>query len=371
MGTRRAIPTCVLALATLAATCVGQDDAAAFRVFEATWNEAQGFELPPGYVYEWHLLQYPRLDDGALASLNAQAAGKPDHPAHRVILEEERRRTSGADRARRRLYFLDKRNWRYNETNDAESIYVDQVVTNDLIWVLTPGVLTVLSPSSPAPPSRDYAKSIASCASEIGRFRWQDLHRGRGVALRPLRASESRGAVMGVTGATGFEFEYRGRFDTGTFVPDSRRVIASAAVPSAVGETTLYSEFSPEPSFDAPVAHRVVDVDPAGRAKMAYVLREVRTLSSDEFRELSRMPGPSDSDPVRGPSQYTSVVDFRPGAENVTLSSEGSSAVFPLPASELGRPPSSSLRRIGWTGVAIIIAALTGIRVWRSRAVAR
>ena len=366
MGIRRAIPTCVLALAVLAAPCRGQGDTAARKVFEDAWQAAREFKLAPGYVYEWDLLWHASLTDGELAALIAEVGKKPDHPKRRVMEAEQRRRAKGPDAIQRRLYYLDERRWRMNETNVTDSFFVDIASTPGLVWALGPVSLTLQDPDAPPPPNRDYVRTAEKYTLELRRFAWSGLGPVPYEEVRLLRAKLSGSGWIGQLAAYEKEFALEG-----VVVGDRLRIESSQQDRADAGSAMFglierYSDFKEAAGFPFPVAHRVRGFSAGERVQVAYVLRSVSPLSEDEFSVLSRVPEPGVADAVRGDVKFTSIVDFRRGAESITTKTPDGERVEAIPSAQLGRPASNSLRQVGWWSVAGIIAVLVGIRVWRS-----
>jgi hypothetical protein len=132
------------------------------------------------------------------------------------------------------------------------------------------------------------------------------------------------------------------------------------------GRTFRYSDFREEAVFTVPAAHRVEGVSTEGRVLTAFTLKAIRALPTSEFSEIGRIPDPSSADAIRGDVKFTTIVDFRPGAETITAKTPAGDRVSAIPRAQLGRPSSSSLRHVGWWSIAGVIGALVGIRVWRS-----
>ncbi|MCC6661557.1 MAG: hypothetical protein IT437_11805 [Phycisphaerales bacterium] len=329
------------------------------------WREAQAFKLPPGYVYEWDVLWYPVMTDAELAATIAEVGTKPDHPKRAAMEEDQRRRRNGPDKSERRLYYLDAHNWRLNDSNLAEGTFNDVVNTDVVQWVLTRHSLAILDPGTPAPPHRNYTELMESSANAIGLFAFGGLGGGASEGWQPLRASMRGSSLSGRFGGAGSEFEYIGDIREGQIRLESSRLLASAQRAEWVGRSFQFSEFAREPAFSREIAHRVKHLNPDGRPRVERLLRAIRPLTEAEFDRLSPLPEPGKMDAIRGDVKFTTVGDFRPGAETLTTKTPGGDRVDPIPTAQLGRPPAASLRQMGWWGVAAVIAALVGIRVWR------
>ncbi|MCC6661153.1 MAG: hypothetical protein IT437_09735 [Phycisphaerales bacterium] len=300
----------------------------------------------------------------------AEVGNKPDHPKRRAADDERRRRNAGPDRTERRLYYLDDEHWRFNDSNTADGTYLDQTTTPEEIWLLTPASMTITSPHVPPPPGRDYGSALHDFAAEALDFAWARLQRRGPVVSSPLSAATTEGAGgwSARVGSAGYLFEYRGvGLPPGVLEIDSCKVLQSASRPSAVGSVTEYSDWKPEEAFGRPAAHRIRERDERGHLVRELVLVSVRPLDASEFARLSRYPDLGESDAVRGAVTYNTISDFRPGAESLTVHSPDGEKRYPLPASELGRLPSSTLRHVGWWSVAAVTALLVGIHIWRNR----
>jgi hypothetical protein len=340
------------------------------ELFRSAWQDAADVKVPARAVLRYHELLYPTLSDGELRQLEERVAGKPDHPDRRTLDAEKRRRAKGPDRIDYQVWFQQSGAWRYNMTDHAEGFYVDQAVTPQIVWSLVPKTLTVIDPGTSPPPNKDYAVSEDDFTTMFRRLAWARMPGPPSVNMQLQDATIRNGRWTGVASAAGWSTRrWTGYYDdeAGRLILEETVLVESPKFPEARGKSERYSGWSFIELLGQWTARRIEERSADGRVQRVIEFDGAEPLDDDTFAELTAIPPSAGTDPIRGATTFTSIIDYRPRAEKITTFTPNGTVETPLPASSLGRSRSHSLRVAGWVLAGAILVALVAIRLWRVR----
>ncbi len=109
--------------------------------------------------------------------------------------------------------------------------------------------------------------------------------------------------------------------------------------------------------------------DPNGESGQTTVLIEMRPLEPGELAALVTTPTVDGSDPLRGPSTFTAINDFRDGTRTDFRGPEPVTSPLSIGASR--QPQPAWLTQAGWIFVAVILSVLVWMRLKKATASSR
>lgn len=362
-----------LVMLGIPAAARARQDQEVLGFFRASVREARAWRPPPNIVFRFEESLYPQLDDAALAALDESTRRFPDHPERATVAREKRRREKGPDRVEHAFWYAGPQRWRYSTTDHGQKLYVDQVVTDELMWSMTADTLAVIDPKQ-VPPQRDLRSAEGEFYGHLGWFVWGRLHNGESIGLEPVEAGTTDGKRWyGLSSAPGSS-SFRWEGDLGDLssraMPLRSELVASETFPREVGTVYELSGWAMDPLLKQPVAHRIELRAPGGRLLRVAELRALEPLDQAEFRRLTAEPSDNGSDPVRGPVTYASVLDFRPSRQSIASRGARDQAK-PMPSSMVGATSADKYRPTAWIAAGALVSTLVAARVWRARSLAR
>jgi hypothetical protein len=121
---------CILVWLAFATT---PDDADLAAWFKNTWADAVEHRIPSGFKYEWTISAAETIDHGRITALDAEVAGKPEHP-RRAELTMLKRLAHEPLVVTKVLWTINDE-FRVNRTSSwRDEGYFDQAVRHDVAW---------------------------------------------------------------------------------------------------------------------------------------------------------------------------------------------------------------------------------------------
>jgi hypothetical protein len=362
----------IAALATTTSSLAQSMDVAQFtKALERDWALAQVFVVPENIHVQYHDLLYPSMTDEGLRAAQSAIEGKPDHPLRYQVEPELRRRSKGPDRVDFEIWFQRSGTWRYNLTDHAQNLYVDQAATPSEAWSLMPMTLAVVEIGPNAPPNRNYAGSESSLSQAISEFVWAKLGMGKAIGAVPQGATVTQsGWTATAVAPTGYSWRGTGRLsdDAGRLLLEKGEILQAPNFPDEVGKTVSFLEWKLVESIGHWMCHRIEDRTADGRLVKVRILDSAKALDTSRIAELTRVPPVDGADIIRGKTTFASLLDYRRDAEKMTTFTPQGAVETPIPPSELGHANSEQLRTTGWVVMGTILLALIGFRISRARA---
>ncbi|MDQ7013122.1 MAG: hypothetical protein Q9O74_04415 [Planctomycetota bacterium] len=301
-----------------------EDDVRAW--FADAWLQAAATPSLPGFRIELHVEYPPQYTDEHLAALRRQAEGKPDHPNWTIIRAEERRRRQPFDASRITIWTDDREGWRYSRsyltsTTDKPS-YIDAVVSDSVMWQLTPEELHVAD-------SRDGTATGAHGDARLreGAMRTylRELLLGRlgngadngfGPDGRIEVLPDGRWAAYVAhpeRGAHRFEGTWDASLGRG-FVETIEIVETPDEFAKFRGTRYEIAGWYFDDTAQRWLARTASEISPDGVVDHKTVLDAVMSVTPDELDAVFAVPPVEGSDPVRGEVTFRSLYDHRPTA---------------------------------------------------------
>ncbi len=350
-----------------------------------------GTQSPPGFAEWWqgitsggtvgpsfdgirvdYDVEYVEQPSSAeLAEMRARVAGHPEHPDHERIAHAERR--ARRPDVKRVSLWKWKDQWRYSqEYLDSPVSFRDLAWTSRGAWQLSPETLTLYITDPNHVKSRDVIQRASNFAYETTLLMNLGLSGAfaNGVVLEPTFTSTGQWSVDAQSAPTSpFRLRVRaeGRWSAQVRTGTIDRVTLESH--SASGDSTRednraeqWTTPGPEggPSFAKIV--RVMGKD--DRPTRVLRLRELSRFDEAGFLAVSAVPPVSGSDPVRGSTTFTRVLDHR-GTESLTRSPQEFVDSLPPPVGSASTQE-TRLRWLGWAFAATLAGSLVFLRI-RSR----
>ena len=327
------------------------DESALRRWLDARLEEAEGFAGLPGLRFDCVVRIPPPVELSAaeIAAIEAEVAGKPDHPK-RSLLESHRegQKAAGAG-AKTTIWLHSDAVWRWNREVQAGE-YFDTGRLDDDQWRLAPTQIAIHSVSAPALRAGEGTlEGVRAGAEWLVRV---ILHAGFGGRGTPPYTVQSVSVdattwTADLRAEPGIATWVVGGFESGE--PVIRRVEYRASpLPQWVGGRAEFGGWR----YDEAVK-RVIPSWAAqyfGGGKLFRRVDEVRFAAVDpaQVRALCAVPSVVKGDMLRGAlDRVRAVNDWRPGRMGKDLLASGQvQERVPLPDP---RAPETAWRWIGWT----------------------
>lgn len=315
---------CFLALVASATAVAARqpEPANAQSTFDELWQQAADWVPPRGQVFHWKRELFPTMSEADLAQREAAIAQLPEHPDWQLLRNERRLLAAGADVSEWRVWWDQSGSFRLSQDTPGtpEMPYVDFVVSQRSAFCLNAKQMTVLDPSVPPPPGRDFAQF----EGEIQWALWLFAHGGMG-AQRYLESTPTSARMEG-TQLVGTRSITRGgrvevRLETGVQPPRVLQ-LARFTTPEATAASQVYRMGAPVTDAEFLIASTVERLGSDGRLLERWTWLDCRPMESGEFERVTAVPPFDGSDAVRGPVTFTSLWDFRTGVEQ-TRTPEG------------------------------------------------
>lgn len=305
--------------------------------------------------WEWRLQAHESRTEGEVATLRATVQEFPDHPARDIL-----RRVDELAAGRGSNYQLWRRgdDWRLSTTftNQPEGAvpWFDRALAGRRGWSMTPSQLRLLSRDalpSDGQLQRQLPGHLADLLLAISGG-MGELQGGATRDVRITRQGEEWRAIGAVTRG-----DWEGRFDLrATWKADintwaTARLEAAWTRPGDAWTNVLEAN---EPRW-SPVLQRLtygrVVESLSGVHAREVQFRDVQ-VETIPFETLVADPTDAGTDPIRGPSQYSSIDDQRTSPDSVRLASMNAGG------SGAAVPPQRSLIWIGWGVIGILVIVL-------------
>lgn len=308
------------------------------------------------------------VEGEALRRLDAELAGKPDHP-DRTLLEQSLRRERGEPFGNKYTVWTDGEDrWRISmDFYSASDVhYWDAVYAPRRQWSLTGYSLTILDPGRPPIPQADVRAFARDALDPLQLLLAGRLPTIRGAGFGGVEF-EIRDLFVSQSDSFGFRAVRPGSSPEVSFVfsgiwsqEHNRGFIAAVAFessgdPDIDGSRHEFHDWSFHPEISTWVAGSVMAFD--ARGDHVETLSLVRVIQSipGELDRITQIPSIDGADPIRGPLTVRMVTDFRDDRVDV-IDEAGNQTAYAIPTTA---PESRArLRYIGWS---LLIAAVTGI----------
>jgi len=303
------------------------------------------------------------LTAAELAEVQREIAGKPDHPKRMIAERSERRLRDGDETERYTLYLRSPDEWRVGH-DYLGTKYFDCAAVPGLVWGFSNGQLTLLDPAGGFPPARDYRELGITPKNDVARLRFGglDLAHRWGLQITSASPQDGRWRLL-ASNDVGVELEFIVEWpaEVGRGFVRSVRPIKLSPNNGAVSNSefdgwTFRRELG---DWTAEKEHRTLN----GRRLSATVLESVHVITDAQVTELLAPPAINGTDPVRGPVTVSSVFDYRPAEQKMTVIRDGSTLVEPLRAQGPGGPDSRYVSWLGWGVLAVLVALFLFVRL--------
>lgn len=355
--------------------------------FSELLQVGQNWIPAPGYVYRYRRTYFAWMTAPELDLRTAQIAAIPDHPDHRELAVQRSRLEHGPHVTEFQIWWQSPGSIRFSRTlgtrNDSDKpagTWLETASTPDVAWTLTGpatgiddpsarGQLAIFDPSRPPPPDRNYATCHAEALRALALMLRGGLAPPYLDAASPVRASWQSDTLTGevaLENGRGLEFVLQ-RAPNGSSLLPVQLTTWPAPDRDAGAWIIRFSNWQRLEQPQVWVAKTIDTFAPDGRLRERHEWIDARPILPGEFEQVTAIPTPDGADAVRGPNTFTSVYDYRPGAENFTLLTPAGSRTLPLPPAALGAAVPRSWSLVGWISAGTLLAILVGIRAWRSR----
>ncbi len=339
--------------------------------FEQLWQSSVAWHPTPGTRYHLRHSWFATMSEAEARQRLSQITQFPHHP-ERLSLERELAKAVDGPEVSEYWVWIDANgDIRFSTTTTAPAGQTwsdDTVVAAAARWQMVElsrqrGVLIVLDPRSPPPPDRDLGARVQVGIDAIAALANGGLVPSLYGSFTPSRVEQIDGRTVGVAVLRTSEL----RVTLEEIAGDLRPVMVTAQ-DTSTGRAWLRARVSGWEPPDSQIARLWERLAPDNTVLEAIELIEVRPLAAGEFAPLASVPPADGADVFRGPSTYSIVWDYRPGAGTYSVSQNGASVTTPIPPAALGTALSRSWN---WTGPALaaaVLATLCLIRWWRGRA---
>ncbi len=356
------------------------DDRDAMVAFKEALEAGAAWTPPEGWVYRWRQELFPHTITREVERRERALRDTPDHPNRAVLGEMREQAERGPQITDFEVWWSGSDLFRLN-TDYGPSVptaYVDNVVSGDTVYSLTPASLSVVDRASP-PEGMAYADTSQAeilrslrelFAGGLGAFRYREL--------APIRAEFEGSGLVGVLGSPDGSSSSR-RWCTIQLEPGGAGVVpvVRMAVMRVEGEggstesRVRYGDWIESEIGRQAVASSVEFVNDRGEVDVRLTWLGARRMEPGEIGRATRTPTIDSTDAVRGPVTFNRIMDYRSGVIRTADPTSRAVSTIPMP----GMPQSSAAPRwitvAGWASAAALVAGLCGVRLWRWRAAKR
>jgi hypothetical protein len=224
--------------------------------------------------------------------------------------------------------------------------------------------LAIIDPDNP-PSQREYNEEEQFALSRVRSFLFGGLEYAT-TKGRKWRNVEVDGLTWSAEAAGDFpvRMRYSGYWDPAYsrgFVEESQEVREGADAPQRI---TRFKDWRYNEALGQFAAHHVEFVGSEGTPRGRIEFLRAEPFTEAEFEALVALPSLGGEDPIRGPYEYGYVEDFRPSVPIATRYTAEGTQQSPVPGTGAAR---ARLRNIGWIALPILVAALLGVRMMRTR----
>lgn len=289
---------------------------------EGEWGAAR--ELPASAadcVLTYQAWTYNTADPAAIAALEREVAGHPEHPRRFELENMLRRRQNGPDTLRCKLWWGDAKLWRLNTSISylPEMPYADCAVGPEGAWMLGTTQLTIIDPAGGNAGNYDAVLPNAGFQSYVnlafhGGF---DRYKGACQPGASALADDGRWSMEAASKNGAVALVYRGRWraDLHRGFVDSIECV-KAVVPSAIGERWEFADWELLPAPSVYAARTVKHFEPrADKPRAAWQLLDCVRVDREKIEEAAAVPRADGVDIERGKLTYTRVFDARTYAD--------------------------------------------------------
>jgi hypothetical protein len=322
-----------------------------------------------GYYIEFTERKWPVEGDQAdLAELEAEVAGRPEHPKR---MEYERLKAQlelDGFLWRYRIWYQDDEHWRRSlDTNDPDAIftYYDAARNGSDRWRWIRGTLT-LEDADHMPEDRDPNSELL----DLTRFRMVfidvTLHTRNPEAIAVNSEISGRNWTGFAASADGTrQIQFLGRMtDDAASIDVVSLVHRANPDPRYQGHQRRYEGWSSHAALGRRIPVRCIALDDSDRLTRDSRVISVRELRPDEIVGVLQRPDPlGEIDAVRDAAQIEEVVDRRPSGGHVVDAVSGE-RIRSLPVRGVGSS-SDKLYWIAWITAGGLVAGLIWLRLKR------
>jgi hypothetical protein len=374
MGTRGRLPWSVAAawLAASIAPCALAQQRS--RAFDDWWNRlvSRGADGPDidGIAISYRIDYRPQISQADLERLKAEAARHPESSAagKLAVLQAS---LSGGSSYRERTVWRHEGMWRINNTFARSPFAWDFVWGDGVGWQMTPRRLEVtsLTPGSPQAADLGSESSGATYESQLLLTGGLAGASGMGMRIAPTLISPGRwtaaGAITTERGSHEFTAEGTWHEESGWGTVSRSRIQTRASDGVVTWESNLFEGWQQFDTSALGIAGRVEVECSDATENTVITLQRVARFSPAEFKALISIPGPDDTDPIRGKVTYTSIEDHRSPTARQAAPLDTSEGVQ-VNALDAAGDSVSKLRIAGWVTAGGLAAAIVLIRVRRA-----
>lgn len=327
-----------------------------------------------GYVLTYETSTYPTADLAAIAELEREVAGRPEHPRRNELEGHKRRLEKGSDKLTMTLSWSHDKLWRLSTTIPYVPTlpYSDCAIGPEAAWMLTPVQLTIMESTGGNAANYDAALQNPSFRSYVnlafhGGF---DLFEG---ACQPkswqfIDDEKWRMEATSTDGSVVLEYHGTWRSDVKRGFIDSAECTRSPEN-SAIGERWVFADWQLLPAVNRFAAHTVSNYKPSSSTPRAsWRLLGCETVTRQQVEQAAAVPRADGVDVERGPLTYTRVYDARVNRGMPIAAVTGPALKIDLAADS---DRSSSVARVfGWI-TAVSLAVVLVVLKYRSRTSSR
>ncbi len=374
--------------ALLSATVSLVDPQTVSEWIEREWKAASTMPVMDGFSIRWRSeeLEVPPLEE--IEALRREVPRHPEHPRRGDLERYEQRLRGVPTRFSYELWSRGDERWRYNIDLPTGG-YIDTVLTPTRPWRLSTKQLNLIDPAKvdSMDPSQMLTGKFREVLPSLGRLLSGGFQAGRISKITPgaVRVEGDRWTMVASrenppTEKLHLVMEYTGRWDESVrrgFV-DEAKILENGYNPRSVGVREVYSGWKLCSLSNWWIAERVDHIQPDGKLFRSAILEEVRAEPQGGFEAVITPPAFDGSDPVRGPSTFESILDWKGGTlqSKTETGAVGEPEPVPLPGPEGHNVATSGsrtaasgggrLRTVGWVALGVGIAGVVWMKLRRA-----
>lgn len=319
---------------------------------------------------------FPTMLPTDMAALEAEVAGKPDHPK-RMLLERAQELAAHPYVQTELLFLKSLQEMRSTQFFGERAEYVnavDVVVDTSIAWQAggsNGGQLTIVDPRETNARGYEFALHIPRMTRDrLGDALTGGLSTMSRVGGNPaIDVADTGNGWEATISMQRWTWRVRGLWHSAPAIPQvTEKEVTQApdAFAKAVGEVVRYEGWHATGNGRAWFPERVDTFLPGSRLAQRFEVQEVGELSPEEWKKVSALPVQGTTDPVSGRPAPSNVVDFR---GNEALKSQHAVGGTPQ-LSVTGQGPSPAgywrWRLVGWgaAGAIVVVLVVGRLRGW-------
>jgi hypothetical protein len=344
------------------------------KAFDDWWNRliARGADGPDidGIAISYRIDYRPQISPAELARLKAEAARHPESSAASTLAVLQAT-LSGGPSYRERTVWRYEGMWRINNTFARSPFAWDFVWGDGVGWQLTPKRLEVTPLTPGSAPAATLASESSGATYEIQLLLTGGLAGAHGRAMNgtPVLVAPGRWTFAGsrTDGQDQYLMTAEGGWDEsrGWGTVTRSRFEKRASDGTVTWESRSLDDWRALDSLPLGIAGRVEIAQDDATQNSTITLQQIARFTRAEFKALTAVPGPNDTDPSRGKVTYTSIEDHRSALAREAMPMGLNDSV----GGGVGGSRESSaskLRIAGWVTAGLLGSAILIIRIRRA-----